>query len=199
MAMSRPTPANVAAAQRRWTAAEVRRLIAEAPLATPRYELVDGDLLVTPSPNGPHQRAVALLLVALDDYLRRHPVGRSFPSPFDVQLEPETVLQPDVLVAPMAEARRLMKEMPARELLLAAEVVSPSSASHDRVKKRPTYQRHVPEYWIVDLDARLVERWRPGDERPEILLDALEWHPAGPAAVFRLELGRYFAEVFEEE
>ena len=50
------------AAQRRWTAQEVRELIAESPLATPRYELVDGELLVTPSPNWPHQRAVKIFV-----------------------------------------------------------------------------------------------------------------------------------------
>ena len=57
----------------------------------------------------------------------------------------------------MAEWRRVATEgLPIRELLLAVEVLSPSSSRHDRVRKRPHYQRHVPDYWIVDLDARLV-------------------------------------------
>ena len=55
-------------AQRRWTAGEVRQLVADSPLQTPRYELVDGELLMTPSPYEPHQRAVVLLLRALDQY-----------------------------------------------------------------------------------------------------------------------------------
>ena len=186
------------AVKRRWTAREVRQLIAESPLATPRYELVDGELLVTPSPNWPHQRAVRLILLALEEYLRRHPVGEVATSPFDVELAPESLVQPDVFVVPVHEARRLLTEMPARELLLAVEVLSPSSSRHDRVKKRPHYQRHVPEYWIVDLDARLFERWRPGDERPEIVTEMLEWYPAGATEPFRLDLIRYFAEVFGE-
>ena len=186
------------AVPRHWTAREVRQLIAESPLATPSYELVDGELLVTPSPNGPHQGAVELLVVALHLYLREQPLGRVRNSPFDVELQPESLLQPDIFVLPMAEARRVLAEMPARELLLAVEVLSPSSSRHDRVTERPLYQRHVPEYWIVDLAARLVERWRPGDERPEVVLDTLEWHPAGATEPFRLELSRYFAEVFEE-
>ena len=51
------------AVERRWTAREVRRLIGESPLQSPRYELVDGELLVTSSPNRPHQLAVAEMLV----------------------------------------------------------------------------------------------------------------------------------------
>ena len=54
---------------RRWTAAEVRQLIADNPELTPRYELVDGELLVTPSPGAPHQRSVMTLLFALQPYL----------------------------------------------------------------------------------------------------------------------------------
>jgi Uma2 family endonuclease len=186
------------AVKRRWTAREVRQLIAESPLATPRYELVDGQLLVTPSPNWTHQTAVVLLVTALKEFLKHQSVGAASTSPFDVELAPESLVQPDVFVVPAHEARRLLREMPARELLVAAEVLSPSSGRHDRVTKRPHYQRHVPEYWIIDLDARLVERWHPGDERPEILTALLEWHPPGATEPFRLDLARYFAEVFDE-
>ena len=186
------------AVKRRWTAREVRQLIAESPLATPRYELVDGELLVTPSPSWTHQRAVTQLLVALSEYFKLQPVGEASTSPFDVELAPESLVQPDVFVVPRHEARRLLAEMPARELLVAVEVLSPSSGRHDRVTKRPHYQRHVPEYWIVDLDARLVERWRPGDERPEIVTETLEWHPSGATEPFRLDLTRYFGDVFDD-
>ena len=183
---------------RSWTVAEVRRLIAESPLASPRYEVVAGELLVTPSPAGPHQIAISLLVIALGEYLRRERVGMVLTSPFDVELEPDSLVQPDAFVVPLHERRRIVTEMPARELLLAIETLSPSSGRYDRVTKRPVYQRHVPEYWILDLDARLVERWRPGDERPEILTELLEWHPQGATESFRLELPGFFAEVFAE-
>jgi Uma2 family endonuclease len=87
--------------------------------------------------------------------------------------------------------------MPARDLPIAAEVLSPTSGRIDRVVKRPRYQRHVAEYWIIDLDARLFERWRPNDERPEILPEVVEWHPEGAPTPLRLEVVRYFASVFE--
>lgn len=178
----------------RWTARAVRQLIAEAPLATPRYELVDGALLVTPSPAPPHQMAVKLMLAAIDAYLAREPIGVVLPSPSDIELEDEDIRQPDVFVVPVSEWKRIAKEgFPARELLLAVEVLSPSSSRMDRVKKRPGYQRHVPEYWIIDVEARIVERWRSGDTRPEILTDLLQWEPANAASIFELSLDDFFA------
>src|SRR5690348_2268293 len=181
------------ATQRRWTANEVRQLIAESPLATPRYELVDGELLVTPSPTWPHQRAVVLLVKALEEYLERYPVGVVCVSPSDVELEPKTIVQPDVFIVPPDEAQRLLRgSLPIRDILLAAEVVSPSSGRHDRVTKRQLYSRHLQEYWIVDLDARLIERWRRDAEQPEVIISTLEWQPAAAAEAFRLDLARYF-------
>ncbi|MEX2154558.1 MAG: Uma2 family endonuclease [Gemmatimonadaceae bacterium] len=185
---------------RRWSAREVRQLIANTPLATPRYELVDGELLVTPSPSPPHQEAVRLLLIAISVYLDRERVGQPVASPSDVELEPDDLRQPDVFVTPLEEWRRVVKEgFPVRELLLAIEVLSPSNARDDRVRKRPGYQRHVPEYWIVDLDARLIERWRSADERPEILTESLSWQPTGARSPLSLELPSFFARVFAED
>ena len=186
------------ATRRRWTAREVRQLIANNPLATPRYELVDGELLVTPSPGWPHQRAVQIHMRELSAYLRAEPVGHVGNSPFDVEPEPELIVQPDVFVLPIAESRRLLGEMPARSLILAVEILSPSSSRHDRVVKRPAYQRHVPEYWVVDLDARLVERWAPKDERAELLTETLQWQPPGATTAFELDLPSFFAEIFLE-
>jgi Uma2 family endonuclease len=185
---------------RRWTAHEVRELIAAAPLATPRYELVDGDLLVTPGPGMPHQSVVGRLLVALIAYLDRERVGVAITSPSDVELEPEFIAQPDVFVVPMMEWGRVMRDgPPIHSLLLAVEVLSPSSSRHDRVRKRPLYQRHVPDYWIVDPDARLSERWAASDDRPELITEVLTWHPAGASAPFSLELGPFFETVYATE
>ena len=185
---------------RRWTAREVRQLIDESPLATPRYELVDGKLLVTPSPGAPHQVAVLRLILALGAYLETERIGRLIPSPSDVELEPESVTQPDLFVVPMPEWRRVMREgLPIRELLLAVEILSPSSSRHDRVRKRPLYQRHVPDYWIVDLDARLFEQWAPNDERPRLETETLSWHPVGAATAFTLDLPAYFESVFRTD
>ncbi|MGH7679697.1 MAG: Uma2 family endonuclease [Gemmatimonadaceae bacterium] len=187
------------AARKRWTAREVRQLIADNPLKTPRYELVDGELLVTSSPPYRHQEAVARLLVALRLYLEREPVGDALDSPSDIELEPEDVRQPDVYVVPLDERDRLrIAGFPAFKLMLAIEVLSPSSGRHDRVRKRSGYQRHVPQYWIVDTDARLVERWVPGEDRPEIVTETLEWAPVGARTPFVLDLPDFFRRVWGE-
>lgn len=184
------------AKQRRWTAREVRDLIAKSPLASPRYELVGGELLVTSSPNEPHQGAVSLLLTALVEYLTRNPIGRAYTSPFDVELESNTLVQPDVFVVPTRELKRMRGKPPARELLIAAEVLSPSSLRYDLGEKRELYERRVSEYWIVDLKARRFERRRQGSE-PELLVDRLEWRPAGASEAFLLDLPRYFTGVLD--
>jgi Uma2 family endonuclease len=78
-------------------------------------------------------------------------------------------------------------------------VLSPSTAFKDRTLKRRRYQTaQVAEYWIVDLDARLVERWRPDDQRPEILTDRVEWQPVGSLPPLVMGLGDYFSEVWGE-
>jgi Uma2 family endonuclease len=183
------------AAQRRWSAREVRELIAQNPMLTPRYELVEGELLVTPSPTALRQRAIQKLWKALDAYLKRNPVGEAFISPFDVELEPETVTQPDLFVLPMNEVPRVLVEMPARELLLSVEVLSPSSGRFDKGSKRFLYTRRVPEYWIVDVDSRVIERWRKHDAKFDMIVDSLVWHPDGAAEPFTLDLPVYFADV----
>lgn len=184
--------------QRHWTARAVRQLIADAPSASPRYELVDGELLVTPSPAPRHQEAVRLLLIALSAYCERQRVGHALQSPSDIELEAEDVRQPDLFVLPMAEWRRVLRDgFPARAVTLAVEVISPSSARFDRVVKRPKYQRLASEYWIVDLDARLIERWRNGDTRPELLVDRLEWAP-GEHEPFEIDLEDFFRKVWSD-
>ena len=119
-------------------------------------------------------------------------------SPSDVELEPEFITQPDVYVVPMAEWRLLKNDDTiVHALLLASEILSPSSARHDRVRKRPLYQRHVSDYWIVDLDARLIEYWVPDDARPELVTDMLVWHPAGAVTPFTLDIPKYFQRVLD--
>ena len=181
-------------ATQRWTAEMLRAL----PDDGKRYEIVRGELLVTPSPSWTHQLAVKRLLVQLDTYLRSTRRAEVFDAPADVELETDSVVQPDVFVVPRVDGRTPRRWQDAGRLLLAVEILSPSSARGDRIVKRRLYQEHdVAEYWIVDLDARFFERWRPVDERPEIITERLEWRDVPDVAPFVIELQPYFAEVLE--
>ena len=158
-----------------WTAARVRAL----PDDGNRYEVIEGELLVTPSPATAHQRAVGSLHLALGSYLKSVGGAEVFLSPADVEFNPRTLVQPDLFVLPLREGRKIQSWEDITTLLLAIEVLSPSTARYDRITKRRLYQRLNIEYWIVDLDARLVERWQPGEGRPEIVTDRLEWLSPG--------------------
>jgi Uma2 family endonuclease len=139
----------------RWTAADVRALM-DASRHWPRYELLDGELLVTNAPSLAHQIAVADLLVRLSGYCDEEGIGMALTSPADVELEPENIMQPDVFVVPreLVPANEPMQWPHVTSLLLAVEALSPSTMREDRVRKRDFYlAHHVEEYWIVDLDA----------------------------------------------
>jgi Uma2 family endonuclease len=176
-----------------WTAARAREL----PDDGNRYEVVDGELLVTPAPTWNHQRAVAELYVALREYCKATKVGEAVFSPADIEFDPRTLVQPDVFVVPINTGRpKHWSDI--KRLLLAAEVLSPSTARADRTVKRRRYQRAgVPEYWIVDVDAGLIERWRPADERPEIVTEQLRWQPRESSVAFELDLRGFFRSVLE--
>ncbi len=185
-----------AQATHRWTTAEVRALM-EVSTTGDRYELIDGELLVTPAPGPLHQRGVISLFGLVVEYCRRQRVGEAMFSPADLELQPGRITQPDIFVIPSIPDRPRIKAWPeVTQLLLAVEVLSPSSARFDRVVKRPYYQRAgVPEYWVIDLDARTVERWQPADQRPAILTDTLVWHPDNASAPLTVDLLAYFDEV----
>jgi len=173
---------------------------AELAMALPddgnRYEVLDGELFVTPAPTWEHQGAVAHLLQLLTSYARANSLGWTKQSPADITFSPRRLVQPDLFVVPWSDAGRPRAWSEVRSLLLAVEVLSPSTARADRIRKRLIYQDEgVPEYWIVDLDARFVERWRPGDSRPEIVDGTLEWQPLAGIDPLRIDLQVLFEDV----
>jgi Uma2 family endonuclease len=181
-----------------------RRWTREEWLALPeddgyRYELLDGELLVTPSPLGPHQRAVWALWERVHPYVKQHRLGLTGLAPSDLDLRSGQALQPDLFVVPFFEGREPLHWHELGIPRLLAEVLSPSTAMRDRNQKRRRYQASgVAEYWIVDTDARLIERWQPDDLRPEILTERLAWQPEPGIPPLTIELGEYFRQVWAE-
>ena len=158
-----------------------------------RYEVVHGELLVTPSPRELHQRVHLRLLLELGKYLERYPaVGALYSSPADISWTPDTLVQPDLFVADLDEARSGDWSR-FRTLLLAVEVLSPSSVRQDRFTKRRLYQEvGVATYWVVDADARAIEVWTPEAFFPQVETEVLSWHPAGAAEPLTIALESLF-------
>lgn len=161
---------------RRYTVAEVL----EFPEDGNRYEIVRGELLVTPSPRRLHQLIISRLVHQLRTYL--DPFGLAdlvHTSPADITFgmdprEADELVQPDIFVTHPEDPADSWLD--AKRLVLVVEVVSPSSARGDRVVKRGAYQRHkVPTYWILDSDAALAEVWSPHEDRPTIVTNTLVW------------------------
>jgi Uma2 family endonuclease len=101
-------------------------------------------------------------------------------------------VQPDLFVIRRDPSRPIASWSDVGVPVLAAEILSPGTASRDRGKKRRIYQQAgVAEYWIVDADARLIERWTPTDVRPEILDTTAVWAPDGEA-LLSLDLSALF-------
>ncbi len=160
-----------------------------------RYETVHGELLVTPAPRLWHQAIAQRLQLALGNYLERNASGQLFASPADISWGPDILVQPDLFVVPIEEARTL--EWPQiKTLLLAVEVLSPGTSRHDRFTKRRLYQEvGIPLYWIVEPDEHYVEIWTPEMTFPEIEREQITWTPEGASEAFSLELTELFKEI----
>jgi len=163
-----------------------------------RHELLDGVHVVTPAPEYPHQGVLGEFYFVLRKALEGQDELQLLISPADIVLSPRTLVQPDLFVVRKQPGKVLKKWSEVGVPMLAIEFLSPSTAARDRGAKRRIYQRTgVAEYWIVDLDARLVERWRPADERPEVVSEELVWEPL-PTVTARLDLPALFARVLGE-
>ena len=175
-----------------WTAERAIALPADGN----RYEVLDGELFVTPAPRLDHQDALGRLFVAIDQYVGASRLGWALFSPADIVFSPRRLVQPDLFVVPWRTEGKPHAWSEVKSLLLAVEILSPSTAHADRFRKRLIYQDEgVSEYWVVDLDARLVERWRPSDLRPEIVAGTLEWQPRAGIDPLRMDLPALFQDV----
>ncbi len=111
-----------------------------------RYELVDGLLLVSPSPTERHQRGLGALFVLL--HVAAPPGVRVYGAPLDVRLSQRVQVQPDILVVKDGPPRDKLDRLP----LLCVELLSPGTRHHDLVLKRRAYEREgIASYWLVDL------------------------------------------------
>jgi Uma2 family endonuclease len=180
----------------RWTLAEVDRLVDEREGLSPRYELVGGELLVTPAPTGRHQRIILNLAFVLQPNLSSHGLGEVVLGPARLELVSGERYEPDLFVVPAIDGRRPPARAAPVRPLLVCEVLSPGSSRHDRITKRRAFQANgAPEYWIVDGDALVFEIWKPEDERPAVVDDTIAWMPVGATEPLQFDVAAFFASV----
>ena len=135
--------------------------------ADTRAELIDGELLMSPAPKTPHQRAVGNLFGLLFQHARSHSTGEVFIAPFDVHLPTGDVVEPDIIFVANANAG-IVQDWIRGVPDLVIEVVSPDGVERDRIVKRELYaQNGIRKYWIVDPQTRTVEIFSPAGNRYE--------------------------------
>lgn len=165
-----------------------------------RYEIIDGVLFVTPAPSTLHQRTLLEFVERLRPYSKA--LGLELlVAPIDVRASSSTQVQPDILVLPrFFEGRCATRWEQMSRLLLAVEILSPSTKRLDRVVKRKLYlEQGVREYWIVDIESRSVGVWTAEYETARVTRDTFTWKPLADHDALAVDLVALFNEVHAGE
>ena len=178
----------MALSTRHWTLAELDRL----PDDGNTYELVDGELFVTPAPSPAHESLAAVLLAILVPYVQAEKLGRVY-TPRAVVRTDESEVEPDLMVRPTSPTlQKTWAEMPTP--MLVVEIVSRTTRRRDEHEKRVFYQRiGVGEYWMVDRWSRTIHVVR-GGVAANVVESLLEWNPEGAGRALRIDVAAYFNE-----
>ena len=174
-----------------WTVDDLERLPDEGG----RYEVLHGELLMTPLPAVPHQRVAMRLARLIANWCEAN-AGWECLAPGGVFISETTWLEPDVAVYPVADGAPIVdwRRLPPPALVI--EILSPSTTRTDRHRKRPAYLAHgVGVVWLLDVDTRSMERWTAASEFPEPAHEALTWTPGGDAAPLVIESDAIFGSV----
>lgn len=171
---------------RPWTLPDLDRL----PDDGNRYELLDGELLVTPPPSDLHEEVVAWLTMALLPFVREHRLGMIYHPRAIIRIAGEQT-EPDLMVRPVGPLRGWdHAPLP----ILVVEVISASTRHRDLGAKRRFYvESGIAEYWIVDRERERVIQIR-GTEEQEVAR-VLRWSPTGVGAALDVDIAAMFAEI----
>lgn len=123
-----------------------------------RYELIHGEVHLTPAPTTRHQAVLQNLSVNLASHVINNRLGEVWTAPLDVRLSEHTALQPDLIFISNARAGIIQENWIAGAPDLVVEVLFPSTAAYDRATKLPVYaEAGVPEVWLIDPQAKTVD------------------------------------------
>ena len=134
-----------------------------------RYELLNGELILSPSPREIHQHILSVLHLRIGAFARERNLGKVYFSPFDVVLSDTDVVQPDLLFISSERTEIITPDNVRGAPDLVVEILSPATAERDRTLKLDLYAKHgVKEYWIVDPDSRTIMVLLRGESRFEV-------------------------------
>ncbi|MEP9409928.1 MAG: Uma2 family endonuclease [Candidatus Brocadia sp.] len=123
-----------------------------------RYELINGELLMTPSPITIHQRISRKLGFVLEKFITENNLGELFDAPYDVYFDDENVVQPDLLFISKDRLHIIGEKNVQGAPDLVIEIISENSAYRDMVLKKKLYAKFgVKEYWIVIPEGEEIE------------------------------------------
>lgn len=179
---------------RGWTYEEFARL----PDDGNRYEVIAGELYVTPPPETPHQEASARLFMELRGYATEHDLGKVLYAPVAVLLADGDYLEPDIVFVRTDHLHYKTKRGIEGPPDLVVEILSPTTARQDRGIKRERYAHFgIPEYWIVDTDRRRIEVHRLTDPPtlPRLVTDRLAWQPVEGGPVLELDVNALLTDL----
>jgi Uma2 family endonuclease len=138
---------------KRWTYEEYYRLDDDQ-----RYEIIDGNLLMSPAPDTWHQNWLNDINIFLSQFVKRRKLGHILIAPVDVVLDPENTVQPDIVFVSADNAGIIQRPAIFGTPDLLIELISPSSVRRDRYDKKELYARFgVKEYWIGDPANKSLE------------------------------------------
>jgi Uma2 family endonuclease len=162
-----------------------------------KYELVRGELFVTPAPTDAHEELGAVLHQVLDSYVVKHRLGRIYRPRAVIQVL-ESEVEPDLMVRSVPP-RQPVEWADAPLPHLVVEILSDTTRRRDREQKRSLYMdAGIPEYWIVDGHERRILVVRAGED-VDVCSTTLSWHPRGADEPFVLDVQRFFREALEGE
>jgi Uma2 family endonuclease len=182
-------------AVRGWTYEEFSRL----PDDGNRYEVIAGELYVTPAPGSIHQVVSARFFTELRVFAtNQHDLGEVLYAPLDVIFSEGDYVQPDIVFLRKDHEHYRTKRGIEGPPDLVVEILSSTTARQDRGIKRERYALFgVPEYWIIDVDARRVEVYRLQDDpdQPTIVADRLTWQPVEGGPVLELNVAELLSNL----
>jgi Uma2 family endonuclease len=131
-----------------------------------RYEILDGELSVTPAPRTKHQSSSGALYFALRHHIIAPRLGKIYAAPTDVILASTTVVQPDLIFIGNDRLHIITERAIEGTPTLVVEILSPATQQNDRITKAQLYAKYgVPHYWLLDPDRQVLEAYElSGDQ-----------------------------------